>query len=99
VKPRGRAAKKNLTPLGATSEMTGTPAVTSSLSGTVDAVKRWFQRHSDNLQSSKSLTDKLKFVVEDGYVWMLAALIFVLYTLYKREKLVRRAGLTTETSV
>jgi hypothetical protein len=31
--------------------------------------------------------------------WMIAALIFVLYTLYKREKLVRRAGLTTETSV
>ena len=79
--------------------MSSTPASTSALGGTVDAVKRWFQRHTDNVNSGKTLTDKLKFVVEDGYVWMLAALIFVLYTLYKREKLVRRPGLVTDTSV
>jgi len=81
--------------------MASTPAGTGAggLSGAVDSVKSWFQKHSDNLQSGKSLTDKLRFVLEDGYVWMIVALIFVLYTLYKREKLVRRAGLTTETSV
>jgi hypothetical protein len=67
--------------------MSSTPVASSGALGTyVDAVQAWMRGHKANLDSSKTMADKLKYVVGDGYVWMLAALLFALFMLYQKEK-------------
>ena len=73
--------------------MTNTPgpAAVTSLSPSmvddiIDEVRSFYNRHYANLTGTSDALSKLKFVVRDGYVWMLALAIFLLLTAYKREK-------------
>jgi hypothetical protein len=67
--------------------MSSTPVASSGAFGTyVDAVQAWLRAHKANLDSSKAMADKVKYVAGDGYVWMLAALLYALFMLYQKEK-------------
>jgi hypothetical protein len=67
------------------------PAAVTSLSPSmvddfIDEVKSFYNRHYANLTGTSDALTKLKFLVKDGYVWMLAVAVFLLFTAYKREK-------------
>lgn len=61
-----------------------------TLDGIIEEVKNFFKRHYDNLKGNAELGDKLKFLIKDGYVWMLGVAIYLLFTVYKQQRANRR---------
>ena len=64
----------------------------STLDGIIEEVKAFFKRHYDNLSGGAELSAKLKFLVKDGYVWMLGVAIYLLFTVYKQQRAGRRTS-------
>ena len=66
--------------------MSVTPAATNAADALIEEVKSFFKRHYENLKSTADVPTKIKFLIKDGYVWMLGAVLFLLFTVYKQQR-------------
>ena len=66
--------------------MTGTPAATNAADALIEEVKSFFKRHYESLKSNADVSTKIKFLIKDGYVWMLGIAIYLLFKVYKQQR-------------
>ena len=66
--------------------MSSTPATTGTVDALMEEVKSFFKRHYDNLTGGADAATKLKFLIKDGYVWMLGVVIYLLFMVYKQQR-------------
>jgi hypothetical protein len=66
--------------------MTGTPAATNAADALIEEVKSFFKRHYESLKSTADVPTKIKFLIKDGYVWMLGIAIYLLFKVYKQQR-------------
>ncbi len=66
--------------------MSVTPAATNAADALIEEVKSFFKRHYENLKSTADVSTKIKFLIKDGYVWMLGIAIYLLFKVYKQQR-------------
>ena len=74
--------------------MSSTPATTSAVDVLIEEVKSFFKRHYENLKSTADVGTKIKFLIKDGYVWMLGIAIYLLFKLYKQQRAAKKLANT-----
>ena len=72
--------------------MTSTPAVTTSTDAMIAEVKSFFKRHYESLTGEADVGTKIKFLIKDGYVWMLLVAIYLLFKVYQQQRASKKAA-------